>query len=104
MVKCEDKNCPVHGKLSVRGSTIEGIVVSDKPKNTVVIEREYLHYIPKYERYERRRRRINIHKPPCMEIKVGDRILAGECRKVSKTKSFVVLKKIEKEKKEGGKK
>lgn len=104
MVKCEDKNCPVHGKLSVRGGIVEGKVVSNKPKNTVIIEREYLYYVPKYERYERRKTRINVHKPPCMDIKVGDVIKAGECRKVSKTKSFVVLTKVEEKKKKGEKK
>lgn len=94
MVQCEDKNCPRHGTLSVRGTIIEGVVVSDKAKNTIVIEREYLHYVPKYERYERRTTRISVHKPPCMEAKVGDIVKVGECRKVSKTKSFVMLEKI----------
>lgn len=98
MVQCEDKNCPKHGKLSVRGSILEGKVVSDKSKNTVVVERKYLHYIPKYERYERRKTRINAHSPPCMDIKVGDKVRISECRKISKTKSFVVLEKIKSKK------
>jgi len=96
MVKCEDKNCPKHGTLKVRGSVIEGIIVSDKPKNTVIIQKEYLKYVPKYERYERRKTKINAHKPPCIEVKVGDKVRIGECRKVSKTKSFVVLEKVKK--------
>ncbi|MEM0372930.1 MAG: 30S ribosomal protein S17 [archaeon] len=94
MQSCADVNCPKHGTLKVRGSIIEGVVVSDKPKNTVIVQREYLTYIPKYERYERRKTKINAHKPPCMEVKTGDRVRIGECRKVSKTKSFVVLEKL----------
>jgi small subunit ribosomal protein S17 len=93
-MECSDKNCPKHGKLKVYKGTIEGVVVSDKPKNTVIIESHYLHYIPKYERYERRKTRIAVHKPPCMDIHIGDRIVAGKCRKISKTKAHVVLEKI----------
>ena len=99
MQKCEDINCPKHGKLSIRGAVIEGKVVSDKPKNTVIVQREYLHKIPKYERYERRRTKINAHAPPCMEIKAGDKVRIGECRKISKTKTFVVIEKITDKKK-----
>ncbi|RLG21896.1 30S ribosomal protein S17 [Candidatus Micrarchaeota archaeon] len=92
MEKCTDKNCPFHGKLKVRGASIEGVVVSDKAKNTVTVEREYLQYIPKYERYERRKTKVHAHKPACMKVKVGDRVIIRECRKISKTKSFVVTK------------
>jgi small subunit ribosomal protein S17 len=99
MQKCEDINCPKHGTLSVRGIVIEGLVVSNKPKNTVIVEREYLTHIPKYERYERRKTRIAAHRPPCMEdIQTGDYVRLGECRKVSKTKSFVVIEKVERKK------
>ena len=94
MTECNDKNCPKHGTLRVYGGTIEGVVVSDKPKNTVIIEKQYLNYVPKYERYERRKTRISVHKPPCMDIHTGDTIIAGKCRKVSKTKAHVVLEKI----------
>jgi len=94
MQSCADVNCPKHGTLKVRGAIIEGVIVSDKPKSTVIVQREYLNYVPKYERYERRRTKINAHKPPCMDVKTGDRVKIGECRKVSKTKSFVVIEKL----------
>ena len=92
--ECNDESCPKHGNLRVRGAVIEGVVVSDKAKNTVIVEREYLNFIPKYERYERRKTRISVHKPPCMEIHVGDKVRIGECRKISKTKCFVVIEKM----------
>lgn len=94
MQQCEDKNCPKHGDLKVRGAVIEGIVVSDKPKNTIIVQKEYLYYVPKYERYERRKTKVNAHIPPCMEVKVGDKVRIGECRKVSKTKTFVLIEKV----------
>lgn len=94
MQQCDDKKCPFHGNVKVRGAIIEGIVVSNKPKNTVIVQREYLHFIPKYERYERRTTKINAHKPGCMEINVGDKVKIGETRKLSKTKSFAVIEKL----------
>ena len=78
-------------EIKVRGNIIEGIVVSTKPKNTAIIQREYLKFIPKYERYERRRTKINAHLPEGMEVKVGDKVRIGETRKISKTKSFIVM-------------
>ena len=93
--ECNDPNCPWHGNLKVRGQMMEGVVVSDKMKNTVVVEREYLRYVKKYERYEKRRRRYHVHNPPCIDAKVGDKVRFMECRLLSKTVSFVVIEKIE---------
>jgi small subunit ribosomal protein S17 len=95
---CEDPKCPWHGSLSVRGKVIEGNVVSVRAQKTVIIEREYLHYIPKYERYERRHSRIVAYKPDCIEVAVGDKIKIAECRPLSKTKAFVVVENLSSEK------
>jgi len=92
---CNDPNCPFHGRLSVRGILLEGTVVSTKMRGTVTVLHEYLHYVPKYMRYERRRSKIHAHLPPCMDVKVGDRVIIGECRPISKTVAFVVLGKKE---------
>ena len=88
---CDDPNCPFHGTLPVRGKVLEGIVVSDRMPKTVIVRRDYLHYIPKYERYERRHSRIAAHNPPCINAKVGDKVRIAECRPLSKTKHFVVI-------------
>ena len=92
---CDDVNCPFHGSLSLRGHTIEGIVISDKMEKTVIVRRDYLNYVPKYRRYERRRNNIAAHSPPCMEIRAGDKVKLGECRPISKTVGFVVIEKME---------
>ena len=54
---CDDSRCPFHGHIKVRGKILTGKVVSLSDKQTVVIEREFLFQIPKYNRYERRRGR-----------------------------------------------
>jgi small subunit ribosomal protein S17 len=91
--RCDDKNCPFHGSLKVRGRTLDGVVVSDKMSNTVVVRRGYIRKIPKYERFERRASKLHAHNPPCIAARVGDRVRIMECRRLSKTKSFVVVQK-----------
>lgn len=91
---CQDPDCPFHGKLPIRGKILEGIVQSDRMLKTVVVERNYLHYIPKYERYERRHSRILAHKPDCFVLKKGDKVRIAECRPLSKLKHFVVIEKV----------
>ena len=92
---CEDINCPFHGNLSLRGHMLEGIVVSNKMEKTIVVRRDYLNYVPKYRRYERRRSNVSAHNPPCLDIKAGDKVRLAECRPISKTVSFVVIEKLE---------
>ena len=54
---CHDILCPFHGRLSVRGKLLSGIVVSAKAKNMIVVSREFPHLVVKYQRYERSRSR-----------------------------------------------
>lgn len=89
--QCDDDKCPFHGRLSVRGQIIEGVVISDKMMRTVVVKKDYMKYVPKYERYERRTGKYLAHNPPCINAKIGDDVRIMECRPLSKTKSFVVI-------------
>jgi small subunit ribosomal protein S17 len=91
---CDDRNCPFHGQLSVRRKFLDGKVVSAKMMKTVTVERDYLHYVSKYTRYEKRRSRILAHSPPCLEVHEGDRVKVAECRPISKEVSFVVVEKL----------
>ncbi|UCE43747.1 MAG: 30S ribosomal protein S17 [Candidatus Bathyarchaeota archaeon] len=91
---CEDHDCPFHGTLSIRGRVMEGFVISDKMDKTVVVRRDYLEYVPKFRRYERRRSHISAHSPPCISLKEGNRVRIAECRPLSKTVSFVVVEKV----------
>jgi small subunit ribosomal protein S17 len=92
---CDDVNCPFHGTLALRGHTLEGIVVSTKMEKTIVVRRDYLNYVSKFSRYERRKNNVSAHSPPCLEIKAGDKVKLAECRPLSKTVSFVVIEKLE---------
>ena len=63
-------------------------------KNTVVVRRDYLHYIKKYQRYEKRHTNLAAHISPCFRCKEGDTVVVGQCRPLSKTVRFNVLKVI----------
>jgi small subunit ribosomal protein S17 len=91
---CDDRNCPFHGHLSVRRKFLDGKVVSAKMTKTVTVERDFLEYVKKYTRYEKRRSRIMAHSPPCLELHEGDRVRIAECRPISKEVAFVVVEKI----------
>lgn len=93
--ECNDKNCPIHGQISVRGKVVEGKIIRMKAQKTAVIEIKTTKFIRKYERYLTEKSRLAVHCPDCMEISVGDWVLCGETRKLSKTKAFVVLKKLD---------
>ncbi len=92
---CTDSNCPFHGTLAVRGRSLDGLVISAKMDKTAIIRRDYLHYVPKYKRYERRHSHTPAHNPPCLNAKQGDNVKIAECRPISKTVSFVIIEKLE---------
>lgn len=88
---CDDVHCPFHGHLPVRGQVLEGTIVSSSMQRTAVVERTLMHFVPKYERYEKRRRRYLAHNPPCLEIPLGHRVKIAETRPLSKTVSYCIV-------------
>lgn len=91
---CTDKNCPNHGSLKTRGRTFIGTVISSKAQKTVTVEWKRRHYLPKFERYERRRTRMKAHNPPCIGAVEGDVVRIMETRPLSKAKNFVVVERV----------
>jgi small subunit ribosomal protein S17 len=89
--KCDDRHCPFHGRLPVRGQILEGTVVSTSMQRTAVVERTLLHFVPKFERYEKRRRRYLAHAPPCLNVPVGHRVRIAETRPLSKLVTFCIV-------------
>lgn len=87
-----DKKCPYTGNVSIRGRLFRGVIVSTKMKKTVIIRRDYLHWIRKYKRFEKRHRNIPAHASPCFRLREGDQVTIGQTRPLSKTKRFAVLK------------
>jgi small subunit ribosomal protein S17 len=88
---CDDVNCPYHGHIKVRGVLLEGVLVSRKMDKAGVLLREYIYYDKKYQRYERRRSKVSVYIPPCIDVREGDLVVAAEARPISKTISFVVV-------------
>ena len=87
-----DKKCPFTGNVSIRGRILKGICVSTKMDRTIIVRRNYLHYIAKYRRYEKRHKNVAAHLSPAFTCKEGDIVTIGQCRPLSKTIRFNVLK------------
>ncbi len=91
-MECKDPKCPLHGNLKTHGYRIEGVVVSDRARKTVIVEKEYSTLLKKYERSLRNTSRIPAYNPECINAKTGDTVEISGTRRLSKTKSFVVTK------------
>jgi ribosomal protein uS17 len=97
-IECE-KRCPWHGEISVRGRHFEGFIKKIVGQRAVV-EWQRVVYYPKYERYAKTKSKVHAYIPKCLfnDIKTGDYVEIGECRRLSKIMSFIVLKKAQEKK------
>jgi small subunit ribosomal protein S11e len=64
---------------------LTGVVKSTKMNRTIVMRMDYLHFIKKYQRYEKRHTNISAHISPCFRCNEGDKVVVGQCRPLSKT-------------------
>merc|ERR1719453_1273217 len=87
-----DKKCPFVGDVQIRGRILKGIVKSAKMNRTIVVRRDFLHFVKKYQRYEKRHKNFSAHASPAFRINEGDQVVCGECRPLSKTVRYNVLK------------
>ncbi len=92
--QCEDKNCPKHGSLRTHGRVFRGTILEAKAAKTATVQWQRKYFLPKFERYERRFTRIHVHNPECIAAKKGDIVEITSCRKLAKTKSFVITQKV----------
>merc|ERR1712086_704485 len=77
-----DKKCP-----------FTGVVRKLKMQRTIIVRRDYLHFVKKYGRFEKRHNNMAVHMSPCfMDVEAGDIVTMGECRPLSKTVRFNVIK------------
>jgi len=95
--ECNDNKCPFHGDLSMRGRTFTGIVIKRDVHKTATVEWSRKIKIPKYERFEKKRTKVRVHNPPCIDAKEGDKVKIMECRPLSKTKNFVIIENLGKQ-------
>jgi small subunit ribosomal protein S11e len=89
-----DKKCPFTSDVSIRGRILSGVVKSTKMNRTIIVRRNYVHFIPKYARYEKRHSNVAAHVSPCFRVNEGDTVIIGQCRPLSKTVRFNVLRVI----------
>ena len=71
-----------------------GKVVSDKRDKTCKVVVNYLRKAPKYGKYVRRRTMYQVH-DPSNEAHHGDTVEIAPCRPISKTKSWRLVKVVE---------
>ena len=87
-----DKKCPFTGNVSIRGRILKAMVISTKMKRTVVVRRDYLQYVSKYKRFEKRHKNMSVHCSPAFQnVTEGDVVTIGQCRPLAKTVKFNVL-------------
>lgn len=58
-----DKKCPFTANVSIRGRILTGVVRSTRMKRTLTLRREYLHFVRKYGRYEKRHKKYRCSNP-----------------------------------------
>ncbi|KAJ0799816.1 putative ribosomal protein S17/S11 [Helianthus annuus] len=75
-----DKKCPFTGDVSIRGRILAGTCHSAKMVRTIIVYQDYLHYVKKYQCYEKRHSNIPTHILPCFRVKEGDHVTVGQCR------------------------
>ena len=95
-MKCEDKHCPKHAGFKTHGRILTGKIIKIGSTKTIQIEIPRLSYLKKYERYEKKRTRLQVHVPSCIKVKQEDIVKVIECRPISKTKNFVVVEVVKK--------
>lgn len=87
-----DKKCPFTGNVSIRGRILKGLVISTKMKRTLVIRRDYLQWVKKYRRFEKRHANMSVHCSPAFPtVRDGDIVTVGQCRPLAKTVRFNVI-------------
>lgn len=75
--------------------TLLGVVESDRANKTRKVVVSYMAKHPKYGKYVRRRTVLQVHDEH-NESGAGDRVEVRECRPKSKTKSWELVKVVEK--------
>ena len=93
--ECTDRHCPFHGQIGVKKELFRGIVIKKDLNRSATIEWSRSVYVPKYERYEKKRSRLRVHNPVCLDAEVGDKVVVARTRPLSKTKNHVIIQKLD---------
>lgn len=74
----------------VRPRILAGEVVSDKMKDTIVVNVTRYEQHPKYQKYQKISKKYKAHDPGNTK-KIGDKVKIIECRPISKDKHFKIM-------------
>merc|ERR1712044_123294 len=67
-----DRKCPFTGNVSIRGRILTGVVQKMKMQRTIVIRRNFLRYVRKYNRFEKRHKNVSVHLSPAFrDVRIG---------------------------------
>ena len=86
----ENQNAP---RSSSKGTKV-GVVASDKRDKTRVVRVNYQVRHPKYGKYLKRQTRYHVHDPQNAS-KTGDVVEIANCRPISKTKKWRLVRVVE---------
>ena len=81
-------------KVSDTAPRRTGVVATAKRDKTCCVTIDYLTRHPKYGKYIRQRTVLHVHDED-NTARVGDRVEIAECRRISKTQSWVLLRVVE---------
>jgi small subunit ribosomal protein S17 len=82
--------------VGTRGRIFKGTVTKVFPTR-IVVELERTSYIPKYERYQKKKTRLHAKLTEGMKIEEGDHVRIQETRPLSKIIHFKLIEKLSKE-------
>lgn len=85
-----EKNTTQKDTVAPKKQTFNGVVVSDKMKDTVVVLVERYVKDTKYQKFITLRKRYKVHDAGNTK-KVGEKVTIESCRPISKQKSFIIL-------------
>ena len=77
--------------MTERRKTLVGMVVGDKMQKTAVVQVDRVSLHPRYHKYIRKVTKYKVHDEHG-QAKLGDRVLIAECRPISRTKSWRLVK------------
>lgn len=72
------------------GREFQGVVVSDKMKDTAVVAVTRFVKHPKYGKFIKHVKKFHVHNPGNEKVE-GDKVKIKECRPISKTKKFKIV-------------
>lgn len=82
-----------NNKQKIQKRQLQGIIISDKMKETAVVKVERLKFHNKYRKYYRVTKKFKAHNPKNF-YHLGDKVIIEETRPLSKDKRWRIVKRV----------